>query len=82
MSRLGIDTSVTRHGQRCKMAFAAASKTVGSVMSWLGIDTSVDRQEFMERYLAGAASIAWKAIGSTKSRMGFETSAFRQNKEL
>jgi len=39
-------------------------------------------RKFMERYLAGAASIAWKAIGSTKSRMGFETSAFRQNKEL
>jgi hypothetical protein len=30
-------------GQRRKMALATASKTVGSVMSWLGIDTSVDR---------------------------------------
>ncbi len=64
------------------MALAAASKTVGSAKSWIGIDTFFDRQKFMERYLAGAASIAWKAIGSTKSRMGFETSAFRQNKEL
>ena len=31
-------------GQRCKMAFAAASKTVGSVMSWLGFETSAFRQ--------------------------------------
>jgi len=47
MSWLGIDTSVTRHGQRRKMALAAASKTAGSVMSWLGIDTSVDRQRIL-----------------------------------
>ena len=49
----------------------------------IGDDSVWDRHllvppKFLERYLAGAASIAWKAIGSTKSRMGIETSAFRQ----